>query len=315
MPRGSWPWLRLTVDDHRSAPIPFTGARIHIPAADLVPTESLPVRVVEQHENPGESRITLDLGAANINLASMELETSEPIFTRPVRLAVSQVSAGVIQERTVAQGAIYRVAVEDQPAAANLVLRVESRIPSREAVLFILNQDSPPLPLLSVRAQRRPVYLTFLARSAGGHHLLTGNGHCPAPNYDLAGLAANLKTVALSPITVSALTDNPHYRVPELLPGLPQGDSALDVAPWRFRKAIKEVRAGAQESELDLEVLAHADPGFADLRLVRDGNQLPYILGAPPSAAHSPGPRLSGATPRTSASSVGPSSCHSPAYP
>ena len=66
-----------------------------------------------------------------------------------------------------------------QPAAANLVLRVESQIPSREAVLFILNQDSPPLPLLSVRAQRRPVYLTFLARSAGGHDLLTGNGHCP----------------------------------------------------------------------------------------------------------------------------------------
>ncbi|MEI2722265.1 MAG: hypothetical protein V9H26_01610 [Verrucomicrobiota bacterium] len=57
-----------------------------------------------------------------------------------------------------------------------------------------------------------------------------------------------------------------------------QHGTALDVSAWTFRKAIKLTRAGAQQLELDLEVLARAQPDFQDLRLVRDGNQLPYIL-------------------------------------
>src|ERR1019366_204667 len=47
-----------------------------------------------------------------------------------------------------------------------------------------------------------------------------------------------------------------------------------------FRKAVKLSRAGAQRIELDLDVVSHAQPGFSDLRLLRDGKQLPYILEA-----------------------------------
>jgi hypothetical protein len=37
-------------------------------------------------------------------------------------------------------------------------------------------------------------------------------------------------------------------------------------------------RAGVQQLDLDLDVLAHADETLRDLRLVRDGKQRPYIL-------------------------------------
>jgi hypothetical protein len=37
-------------------------------------------------------------------------------------------------------------------------------------------------------------------------------------------------------------------------------------------------RAGVQQVELDLDVLAKADPSFRDVRLMRDGKQRPYIL-------------------------------------
>jgi hypothetical protein len=47
-----------------------------------------------------------------------------------------------------------------------------------------------------------------------------------------------------------------------------------------FRKPAKLNRPGAQRIELDLDVLAHAQPGFSDLRVVRDGKQLPYLLQA-----------------------------------
>ena len=82
----------------------------------------------------------------------------------------------------------------------------------------------------------------------------------------------------MSPLKPSPLADNPNYRPPEVLAGIQEGGTALDVSAWKFRKAVKLSRAGAQRIELDLDVLSHAQPGFADLRLLRDGKQLPYIL-------------------------------------
>lgn len=278
LPPGSRPWLRLSVDDQRSQPIPLTGAMVHAAAAEPTPNESISVTIAERHENPGATRLTLTLGAANLDLANIQIETSEPLFTRSVTLAVPQVLEDSIREQTVARGTIYRVAIEGQTAVANLTVPLESQVRPRELLLLIQNHDSPPLPITAVRVERRPVYLVFLARSAGVYHLLTGNRRCVAPRYDLAALGANLKDTAVSPIQISPLTDNSGYRAPELLPGVPQDGTTLDVSAWKFRKAVKLTRAGAQQLELDLEVLARAQPDFQDLRLLRDGNQLPYIL-------------------------------------
>jgi Protein of unknown function (DUF3999) len=280
VPAGAWPWLRLTVDDHRSQPIPFTGARVHAAAVEPVPVEIVSVTSAGRHENPGETRVTLNLGAANLDLAAIEIDTPEPLFTRPVTLAVPHITEDAIREQPLAHGMIYRVAVEGQPASSNLTVPVESAVPSRELLLLIQNQDSPPLPITAVRAERRPVYLLFLARSAGPYHLLTGNSRCAAPSYDLAALGANLKTIAVSPLKLSPPADNPNYRPAEVLPGIQEGGTTLDVAAWKFRKAVKLDRAGAQRIELDLDVLSHAQPGFGDLRLVSAGKQLPYILEA-----------------------------------
>ncbi|MEI2722264.1 MAG: DUF3999 family protein [Verrucomicrobiota bacterium] len=175
IPPGLRPWLRLTVDDQRSQPIPFTGAMVHAAAAESTLSESVPVSIAERHENPGETRLTLNLGAANLDLANIQIETTEPLFTRPVTLAVPQILEDSIREQTVARDTIYRVAVEGQTPAANLTVPLESQVRSRELLLLIQNQDSPPLPITAVRAERRPVYLVFLARSAGAYHLLTGN--------------------------------------------------------------------------------------------------------------------------------------------
>lgn len=275
---GAWRWLRLTVDDQRSPPIPFIGARVHMTDAESTPGEPLPIIITERHENPGETRLTLNLGAANVTLASLQIETDEPLFTRVVTLAVPQISEDSVREQTIAQGAIYRVAVEGQPASANLSVPLESQVCSRELLLFIRHQDSPPLPITAVRAERRPVYLVFLARQAGTHHLLTGNSRCAAPRYDVAAFGANLKNAAGAPLKVSSLTDNPNYRAPEVLPGIEADGTALDVSAWKFRKPLKVARAGAQQLELDLDMLAHAQPGFQDVRLLRGSNQVPYVL-------------------------------------
>ena len=278
VPVGAWQWLRLEVFDQRSQPIPFTGARVHAAAVEPVPAEAVPVTIAGRDENPGETRLTLNLGAANLDVAAIQIDTTEPLFTRPVTVAVPQVAQDAIREQSLAHGLIYRVTVEGQPASGNLTVPVESPVHSRELFLLIENQDSPPLPITALRVERHPVYLVFLARSAGTYHLLTGNSRCAAPNYDLAALGANLKAVAVSPLELSPLAHNPAYRAPEVLAGIPEGGSALDVSAWKFRKAVKLSRAGAQRIELDLDVLSHAQPAFADLRLLHDGKQVPYIL-------------------------------------
>jgi len=59
---------------------------------------------------------------------------------------------------------------------------------------------------------------------------------------------------------------------------MPLPGSALDTSKWKFRKSVTPTVAGVQEMELDLDVLAHAQPGLGDLRLMRDGHQVPYLL-------------------------------------
>jgi len=277
-PAGTWPWLRLTVDDQRTPPIPFTGAHIRVAVTEPAPTGWMPVTIAERDENPGETRLALNLGAANLSLTAVQIETAEPLFTRHVTFAVPQVSEDTIHEQTIGQGVIYRVAIEGQPAAESLLAPLESQVRSRELLLFIHNQDSPPLPITAVRVERHPVYLVFLARQAGAYHLLTGNGQCAAPRYDLAALNMNLKSVAVAPIKLPPPANNPDYRPPEVLPGIEATGAALDVTAWKFRKPVKLTRDGAQQLELEPDVLAHAQPDFQDLRLLHGSNQVPYIL-------------------------------------
>jgi hypothetical protein len=277
-PAGVWHFLRLTVDDQRSQPIPFTGARVHAADVEAAPVELQNVAIAERNENPGETRLTLNLGAANLDVASVKIETDEPLFTRSITLAVPRITDLGIFEQPVGQGVIYRVAIEGQPPSASLSVPLETKITSRELVLLIRNEDSPPLSISAVRVERRPVYLVFMARQAGTFHLLTGNKSCPAPRYDLTALGANLKNAAVTQVKISPLADNPDYRAPEALAELELSGAALDVSKWKFRKPVQLTRAGGQQVELDLDVLSHADLSLADLRILQGSNQVPFIV-------------------------------------
>ncbi len=278
LPAETWRSLRLTVDDQRSQPIPFTGARAHAAEAEPTPGESFPVTIAERHENPRETRLTLNLGAANLDLASLRFETDEPLFQRQLTFAVPQVTEDAIREQVLGHDTIYRVALDSQVSVASLTAELESRVQSRELLVLIRNDDSPPITIKSITAQRRPVYLVFFAKSAGVHHVLTGNLRCAAPRYDLASLGGNLRSAPVAALQLSPLADNPAYRAPEVLADVATVGTTLDIAPWKYRKALKLLHAGAQQLELDLEVLAHAQAGFADLRLMRTDKQVPYII-------------------------------------
>jgi len=277
IPPGFWRWIRLTVDDSRTPPVPFTGARVHAILPESTPLEQQPATITERNENPGETRLTLNLGAANLDIATVQLESVDPLFTRLVKMTVPLVSENGIVEQTVGQGTVYRVAMEGWPASENLSLPLESRLSTRELQLIIQNQDSPPLSVTAVRLARRSVHLVFMARTPGLHYLLTGNKSCPAPRYDLASLGGHLKNVAVTPVKISPPANNPDFRTTEALAGIELGGTALDVTDWKFRKRIKNID-GVGQVELDLEVISHTESDFSDLRVMRGGNQIPYLV-------------------------------------
>jgi hypothetical protein len=275
-PESAWEYLRVTIDDRRSEPVPFTGAQLHKARASAI-SEPASLKIKSRDENLGVTRLDVDLGAANMTLASLHLETSEPLFTRAVTLAVPEIGDDGIRERTIAKAVIYRVNVNGK-SEARLDVPVEQQVRTRELLVLIRNEDSPPLSIDAVHVDRRPVRLIFFANQIGRYSILSGNAQCAAPRYDLSALSEQLKNATATDVDPSPLAPNPNYKAPEALAALTLQGSKIDIGKWKFRKAVSLKLTGVQQVELDPEVLAHALPDQHDIRLVRGQDQVPFLL-------------------------------------
>jgi hypothetical protein len=276
LPEGAWQFLRITIDDLGSPPVPFTGAQLQ-KARTTAPAEAVAVTIKSRNESPGATRLALDLGAANLTLGSLRIETNEPVFTRAVTLAVPEVGDDGIRERNIADAVIYRVDVNGKNEA-RLEIPLESEITTHELLVLIRNEDSPPISIDSVRADRRLVRLTFFANQPGQYSLLSGNIQCAAPRYDLSGLSGKLKNAAGMDVVPSARAPNPSYKPPETLAAVTLTGAQIDIAKWQFRKLLPLTRSGVQQVELDPEVLSRSQPDQRDIRVVRGEYQLPFIF-------------------------------------
>jgi hypothetical protein len=273
--------VRITIDDTRSRPIPFTGATLALAAATpRAVTAPLPVKIVRREEFAGETVFTLDVGGKHVPLARLEFVTGEPLFARQVTIATSELRDDTAVERVLASGPIYRISVDGLPPQARLEVPADFTAPAREVLVHVRNGDSPLLAIDEIRAQQRPVWLVFRAEP-GTYRLLTGNPDIASPAYDLATFASSLRDVAASAAVPGPPELNPGYRRSDTLAATPLLGAALDPAPWKFRKPVRLATSGVQQLELDVDVLAQAQPGLSDLRLVRRASQVPYLVERP----------------------------------
>jgi hypothetical protein len=274
-PEGAWQFLRITIDELGSPPVPFTGAHLH-KARTTAPAEAVSITVKTRDESPGTTRLDLDLGAANLTLGSLRIESSEPVFTRAVTLAVPEVRDDGIGERNIADAVIYRVNVNGKNEA-HLEIPLESQIHTRELLVLIRNEDSPAISIDAIRADRRLVRLTFFANQPGQYSLLSGNTQCAAPRYDLSALSGKLRNTTAMEVVSSALVPNSNYKPPEALAALTLSGAKIDVPKWKFRKPLALKQNGVQQVELDPELLARSQPDQRDIRVVRGEYQLPFL--------------------------------------
>jgi len=277
---AKWAWLRVTLDDKRSPPIPITGARIQAAGPEPAPTQPMALRVTEREDGPGRTRLTLRVAGAPVVLAGITIETPEPLFTRRVSLFRPSVEENEIRETMLAEGTVYRMALEGRPMVSDLTFAQDAVVPVKELVMTIENGDSPPLAITAVRAARRPVLLTFLASGPGVYHLLSGNTDCAAPQYDLAIMPHDVSGRWV-PSSAGEPGTNATFRQKAPLPEVAESGAILDTSEWNFRKRVVIGQSGVQQLELDLETLSEAVKDFSDLRLILDGRQVSYLIERP----------------------------------
>lgn len=271
-------FVRVTLDDTKTPPLAVTGVSMGIAPAAVVPLRALPQPVVirQREEFSRETVLTLDLGAAHLTLTALEFTSDEPVFSRAVTLAERQMQNETVVERVITRGTLARA--PDAAGGAPSVLTLNVFSAPRELVLHVDNGDSPPLELSAIQARRLPREIVFNAPQAGAWTLLVGNATAVPPRYDLAGFVT--ATPATTPmIVVGEPVANPVYQAPrEALADVPLTGAPLDTLAWKFRRPVVFAGDGVQQLEVDLGVVARARSDFADIRLVSDGKQIPFLL-------------------------------------
>jgi hypothetical protein len=275
-PAGVWEFLRLTIDDSRTAAVPFTGVQLRV-AETKAPVEPLPISIKSRDESPGVTRLGVDLGATNLTVASLRIKTPDRLFARLVAIAISELTDGSIREQTLRTGSIYRVD-QNGKIESYLGIPIDTQIRGRELIVLIDNGDSPPLVIDAVDADRRVTQLIFLTREQGRYQLLSGNPQCSTPRYDLSELGDQLKSAAAIELRPAALFEIPDYKPLDNLAALPLMGGRIDLAAWKFRNPVQVSKAGAQQIELGPDVLARAAPDQRDLRIVTEDRQLPFLF-------------------------------------
>ena len=276
---GVWEFLRLTIDDSRTPAVPFTGVLLQV-AETGAPVEPLPIKIKARDESSGVTRLSVDLGAMNLTVASLGIETTDSVFVRPVTVSVPELANDDIREQMICTGLVYRMDLNGK-VESNVEVPIDIQIPGREVVVLIDNGDSPPLIINGLHGTRRVTNLVFFAREPGRYQLLSGNSQCLAPRYDLSELGDQLKSaggVEVRPGPLIAIAD---YKQPDNLAALPLTGAKIDVGAWKFRKSIQLSKLGAQQLELDPDVLARSAQDQRDLRVVVEDRQLPFLLERP----------------------------------
>jgi len=276
IPQGVWKQIRVTIDDQRTLPVPFTAMQLTL--AGNQPVNMVhPVQIAQRSENASSTSLELDLGAKNLQLSELRFTIADPLFIR--RCTLSYPLRGEDgQNETISLGshAIYRVAGDGGASSQQVTIPIDTRVPSRTLILTIPNDDNPPLKIESAEASIYPTSLVFFAAQEGDWRLLTGQALVRTPDYDISRLRNHLGTTTrLSPGPLTIQTD---YIKPATLPEIDPAGAAIDLKPWTYRKPVGPPIVGVLKIQLDMDVLAHSQNNFADLRVVQNGNQIPFVI-------------------------------------
>jgi hypothetical protein len=194
LPDNDFPLLRVTVAPTSRERMPIEILQAWLPADGTGPRheETLPVGWSRAAEaRPGETWLTLDLGARHQPFEAVVLAVEDERFFREVRSEVrrdtetssSDMPASPPVWDSLGADAIYRF---EDGGAVREKLRVEARGRARALRVRVLNGDDRPLVYEGVEVRVPVERLLFHAREGEEYRLSYGAPDREAPQYDLA---------------------------------------------------------------------------------------------------------------------------------
>jgi len=270
--------IRVTLDNGEDSALPLTAVVVETGGAEPEPLVEHPAAIVATEQEAGATRVSLDLGRRHLALGELVLEAREDVFQRPGRLVAQRAADDEVVEDTLAAGTYARLVFPGDHSYAQLALPVDTVTPAARLELVIDNADSPPLSAIRLVARLRRVDIGFAAPAAGTYTLLAGAPNAAAPRYDVAAFGADWGRLPSLAAPAAPRAANPAYRPAQIPAEIPEFGGPIDTTKWNHSRAVRLAEPGAQVLELDPEALARSRADLADLRLVRDGRQVPYLL-------------------------------------
>jgi hypothetical protein len=277
VPAGQWKYFRIMIDDRRSEPIPITGVRIYS-RPQKQPSEIFPVSITGRADEPGQTKLLLQFGGANVVLASLDFLVADPLFRRNLTLLDESFANNQVQRTEIGRDMIVREGAQLTNATERIEVFAGTSLRGTAAQVIIENNDSPPLAITGISAQRLPVFLVFIAPVPGVCELLSGNEQCGAPVYDIAHMDFSNKNAFLVVPVPGPLILSTNFVSVDPFSAARMLGAPLDPAGWSYRKPLLLATDSVQQLEIDLDVLPHSEESLQDLRLIRQGQQMPFIM-------------------------------------
>jgi hypothetical protein len=226
LPRNDFPLLRVTVYPGQREGLRLEILEARVPAG--VPRGSRETTVSPgwsraAEARPGETWLTLDLGARHQPFEAVVLDVADERFFREVRTEIRRDVGGIPRDGTgwpplwdpLGRDVIFRL---ESGGEERVKTHIDARGRSRGLRVRVLNGDDRPLAFESVSVRVPVERVIFGAEPGGAYRLVYGSADLTAPEYDLA------RTLDEDPeVTVARLGSPVRSRV------------EADVLPWSER--------------------------------------------------------------------------------
>ncbi len=280
--KGSWTYLRITLDDTDTPPLRVSQVRLFAPGRALADFQEFEPKILEMASDGQRTELRLQLPADGLPIRAIRLDVPETTFRRQVRVANREFTGGEFKEVQTSQGSIYRISLGSNKAD-QMTVPVHAASWNRQITVTIENGDSPPLTIRHLWVQVIPRDLIFDAPAAGTYSLCLGNPKAPGRAYDVASLQGAFKDAVFQKAMLGPIQPNLEYHAPAgELENIEEEGSDINTDPWHFRKKViaepLSDHATLWRIELDPEAIAHYGGRLQSVRLVRKDMQLPYVI-------------------------------------
>lgn len=279
-PPCEWTDFKVTIDEGESELSHMDNAWVLRSVGD---TKELPATLSKTEPNSPPGTVHLDTGFRNLDVAGLRLDIANPEFACDCTLVYSSPQRlwGAVS-RGLASGALYRVKQPVMSASDTVTGKGCSRVPTRHLVVNIRERNKAMSDVSAARILYRPTRLRFNAARPGTWKLLTGNPRAVLPSHAVSMPLENPTGADVMTVEAGSMIRRHLEKALREIPADVLFDPKLQANGWTLRERVEAPPYGLIRFQLGARAMAGSRSDYADLRLVQEGKEVPFLLEADP---------------------------------